>query len=159
MINNFRTNFQPVQVTDALFRYRLTTTGQPPAGRDFGWAASSPLLPVCVQGPQAGDMPPSAGFCEVDTSNVLLLALKAAEDGDGLILRLAETEGRQTLATIHLPAYEIDQAFQTNLVEENTGVVWSDRHQVHVALSAYATVTIRCRGARRWPVVRAFWYD
>jgi len=106
-------------------------------------------------------MPPSAGFCTVDQPNVLLLALKAAEDGDGLILRLAETEGRETFVTISLPEYEVAQAFQTNLVEENIGVVWtSPPHQVRVALGASAIITLRCRGDFvRWPVVETCWYD
>jgi hypothetical protein len=158
LVSNFRTNFQPVQVADALFRYSLTShRGDWCQGRarDFGWAVATPLVSVCIVGPQEGTLPESASFCGVDQSTVLLLAMKGAEDGDGLIIRLAETEGRGTSVTVTVPFLEITQAFKTNLVEENEAVLPHDRHNVRVSLPANGIVTVRCRGARRWPEVMA----
>jgi hypothetical protein len=159
LINNFRTNFQPVQVAETLFRYSLTTTGSEPSGCDFGWGVSSPFQGVCVLGPQVGSLSSSTGFCEVDPANVMLLALKGAEDGNGLIVRLAEMEGMDTPASVHLPFYEITQAFRTNLVEENRGMVWCDRHHLRIQLRPHNIVTIRCLGLSRWPAVQSYWYD
>ena len=46
---------------------------------------------------------------EVTPDNVLLLACKASEDGDGLIVRVQETEGRDTEATIAIPDRNCDE--------------------------------------------------
>ena len=69
--NNFRTNFQAVQVADVLFRYSLTThRGDWRSGgaRDFGWQALTPLVPVGVIGPQGGQLSAAASFCQVDAA-------------------------------------------------------------------------------------------
>jgi alpha-mannosidase len=161
MVNNFRTNFQPVQVADVLFRYTLTTYrvaahSRAPA-RDFGWGVTTPLSPVFTVGPQEGRLTDSGSFCRLDQPNVILLTMKGAEDGadeyirNGLILRLAETEGKDTAVTVTLPHYEITQAFETNLVEEDRAVLLCSQHTVRASLSANGIVTIRCRGSRRRP--------
>jgi len=157
LASNFRTNFQPVQVADMLFRYSLTS--QPVAAgylpsRDFGWAVATPLAGVSLRGPQSGMLPLSNSFCQVDHPNVFLLTLKAAEDGDGLIVRLAETEGQETTVVVTLPAMLIAQAFGANLVEENEGAVFYDRHSLRVRVAAHGIATVRCRTGRRWPTAK-----
>ena len=179
LASNFRTNFQPVQVADMLFRYSITSSTPPSpdcrrgadAGvqrrgegylpsRDFGWAAATPLAGVSLHGPQSGVLPLSNSFCQVDHPNVFLLTLKAAEDGDGLIVRLAETEGQETTVVVTLPAMLIAQAFGANLVEENEGAISYDRHSLRVRVPAHGIVTVRCRTGRRWPTAeRVAHYD
>ena len=154
MVSNFRTNFQPVQVGDVLFRYSMTSHGgawHPGRGRDFGWGASTPLVPVSLVGGQEGTLPVSSSFCQVDRSNVLVLAMKGAEDGDGLVVRLAETEGQDTVVTVTLPYFDLGQAIGTNLVEENQTILEHGRHSVRVPIRANGLATVRCLGARRWP--------
>jgi alpha-mannosidase len=154
MVSNFRTNFQPVQVGDVLFRYSMTShkgAWHRGCGRDFGWDASTPLVPVNAVGDQEGMLPVSSSFCQVDQPNVLVLAIKGAEDGEGLMIRLAETEGRDTVVTVALPYYEIDQAMGTNLVEENEIVLNHERHSVRVPVRADGIATVRCLGTRCWP--------
>ena len=54
--SNFRTNFQPVQQADILFRYSLTSSAGPQANskhRDFGWSVHNPLMAVRRQRRQA----------------------------------------------------------------------------------------------------------
>lgn len=63
-----------------------------------------------------GALPPSRGFAEVLTPNVMLAAIKKAEDSDALIVRVYEVEGKDTEARIRLtdlvspgtPARQID---------------------------------------------------
>jgi hypothetical protein len=155
MANNSRTNAQTVQVADVLFRYSLTTHQagwREGRSHDFGWGVATPLEPICLQGPQVGALPESSSFCRVDRSNVHLLTMKGAEDGDGLILRLAENEGQPTTVTVTLPQFEIGQAFGTDLVEVNQRVLTHDRHSVRVPLKAWGLATVRCRGLRFPPV-------
>ena len=150
--SNFRTNFQPVQQGDILFRYALTThrsdwrTGLP---RDFGWGAANPLISVLREGPGKGELSPSASFCQIDADHVLISALKRDEDGDGLILRLTETAGRAGAVTATLPFIEIDRAWKTNLVEENQSLLAAEPHALTVPIDPFGIVTIRVQPSVR----------
>jgi hypothetical protein len=155
MVNNFRTNFEPFQVADLLFRYSLTThpgDWRKGGATRFGWAAAAPLEPVFIHGPQAGDYPLAASFCALDQPNIQLLTLKAAEDGEGVVVRLAETDGRETRVKVSVPYLEIERASETNLVEEDGVALPSTPHSVTVTVPAYGLATARLRG-RRWPVI------
>ncbi len=63
-----------------------------------------------------GTLPPSKGFAEVLTPNVMPAAIKKAEDSDALIVRVYEVEGKDTEARIRLtdlvkpgtPARQVD---------------------------------------------------
>jgi alpha-mannosidase len=129
-----------------LFRYCLTThkgdwkEGQP---RDFGWAAGNPLIGVVVNGKRQGALDKRASFCQVDKSNVFLLTLKRAEDADGIIVRLIETEGKEVTATLMVPALTIERAHRTNLVEENEAAITCTEHEIKVPLKAFGITTIR----------------
>jgi alpha-mannosidase len=59
-------------------------------------------VPVLYQGIHPGTRPQSGSFLTVDVSNVVVTALKKAEEGNDLILRCFETDGRATAATLHL---------------------------------------------------------
>ncbi len=148
LASNFCTNFRSSQQGDLLFRYSLTshegdwTTGQP---RDFGWGVGNPLTPVVVSKPANGTRPTTDSFCQIDATNVLMTSLKRAEDGDGLVLRLVETEGRATSVTVDLPFVEIASALATDLVERNGQPVTSDTHSVTVELTAFGLATLRVR--------------
>ena len=105
--------------------------------------SGNPLISVCMNGRKGGTLPASYSFCSVDVPNVLLLTLKRAEDGDGLILRLIETEGQATTTTVTLPFLRIAQAIQTNLVEENERMLSAREHAVMVPVKAFGITTVR----------------
>ena len=149
MAINFRTNFATVQAGDVLFRYSMTTHAggwQQGNSREFGYAAASPLVAVPIKGPQQGPLPESDGFCRIDKPNVMLLALKVAEDGNGLVLRLAETEGAPAVASVTLPHYDVRAARAANLVEEQQGELEHDGHTVKVPVRTHGTATVRLTG-------------
>lgn len=144
--SNFRTNFQSVQQGDLLFRYAITThRGDWKAGRprDVGWAVANPLVPVLVSGKRQGTLPKRMSFAEVDQPNVLLLTLKRAEDGQGIILRLVETEGKQTTASVKLPHLAIRKAFRTNLVEEDEQELSFTAQTITATIKPFGLTTIR----------------
>jgi len=66
-----------------------------------GQALNNPLVSV-FQYPHAGHWGPSRALLSVDPPNVMVGALKAAEDGDALILRLFEGHGSPAEATVQL---------------------------------------------------------
>jgi hypothetical protein len=159
--SNFRTNFQPVQQDDMLFHYSVTThkggwkQGQGVArpswpcfhgleARATGWSAANPLVGVVVEAKSAkGGLEKTMSFCRVDVPNVFLLTLKRAEDGDGLIIRLIETEGQEVTAKVALPHLALKKAWRTNLVEENQAELTYTEHSVTVPIKAFGISTIR----------------
>ncbi|HID10268.1 MAG TPA: hypothetical protein EYP17_03080, partial [Candidatus Latescibacteria bacterium] len=144
MNNNFRTNFQPIQVGDVLFQYCFTVHGGDLKARDFGWSAANPLIPVFMEGSKDGRLPALGSFCEVDKPNVMLLALKRAEDEDGIIVRLMETEGRKTTAGLRLSFAEVSRAMLTNLVEEDLEPLEVSEGIVQVPIGPFGIATVRC---------------
>ncbi len=144
--SNFRTNFQATQCGDILFRYSLTThngdwkDGKP---RDFGWAICNPLIPVMLDGKRDGNLPKSMSFCQLDKPNVLVTTLKIAEDNEGFIIRLTETEGIETDVTVTLPFVNIGKVFQTNLVEHNERQIPFSNQKINVSIKPFGIATIR----------------
>lgn len=144
--SNFCTNFQTTQSGDILFRYSVTShkgnwiDGRP---REFGWATGNPLISLTVDGKPDGDLPESLSFCQVDKSNVMLLTMKRAEDDEGIIVRLNETEGRDTEVEITLPLLNINKVYETNLVEENEKLMEVQGQTIRVQLKAFGITTLR----------------
>jgi alpha-mannosidase len=73
-------------------------------GEDFNIPvhASEPLS-LSLGGREA-TRPEEASFISLAPANVALSGMKQSEDGDELIVRLFETEGRSTVATVSMPA-------------------------------------------------------
>ncbi len=144
--SNFCTNFPPLRPGDLLFRYSIGThQGDWKAGNphDFGWAATNPLVPVLLRGKREGTLDETMSFCSIEEPNVLLLCLKEAEDGRGIIVRLIETRGMATNATLRLPFVDIEKSFAANLVEEDEGPLPATPHTVTVPIGAFGIATIR----------------
>ena len=59
-------------------------------------------VPVLYQGIHGGAKPQSASFLSVDSSNIVVSAVKKAEEGDDLVVRCYETDGRPATATLDL---------------------------------------------------------
>ena len=110
---------------------------------DFGWSAANPLVPVLRGGPQQGSHPPTAAFCQVDADHVLVTAIKQAEDGGGLVLRLTETAGRSGEVSVTLPLCEIDRAWRTDLVERDQSLLKANRHSFTLPVEPFGIVTVR----------------
>jgi alpha-mannosidase len=60
--------------------------------------------------------PEEASFFSVDAPGVVMTGMKQSEDGNELIIRLSETEGKETDVNIRIPA-EIISARRLNLIE------------------------------------------
>jgi hypothetical protein len=107
MNNYWMTNFKASQGGKVTFRYALTSRS---SGADatqstrFGGEVHAPLqvswIPADSRGVRAET---SHSFFGVDAPNVLIQAIKRAEDGRGLIVRLREVAGRPTEARVRSP--------------------------------------------------------
>jgi hypothetical protein len=148
MYNNFRTNFVNVHPGEALFRYSFTThSGDWQAARAWqsGWSAMNPPQVVWMKGPKAGPLGPAASFVQVDAPNILLVTVKKAEDGDGMVFRLVEVQGKETEVTLSLPFFSIQNASLADPVEEKGRELPHRDHEVQAGLKPFEVVTLRVR--------------
>jgi len=77
-----------------------------------GYEFNYPLFAFSTSS-HAGELPSSLSFFKADPSNIILVAVKKAEDRDSLILRLYESEGEATEAVVEFfrapeKIYELD---------------------------------------------------
>jgi len=107
-----------------------------------GWEYDYPLQAV-VTTAHAGTLPPSHSFASVTPDNVVLTAVKKAEDANGLIFRVYEWAGKDATAEFHVPP-GATSATVTNLMETPEGdplPVSGD--VVKVPIHPYEILTIR----------------
>ncbi|MGA2341238.1 MAG: glycoside hydrolase family 38 C-terminal domain-containing protein, partial [Terracidiphilus sp.] len=112
-----------------------------------GWEYDYPLQAV-VTTAHAGSLPPEHSFASVSPDNVVLTAVKKAEDQNGLgvnglIFRAYEWAGKETTAEFHVPPGATG-ATVTNLMEQPEGEplpVTGD--VVKVPIHPYEILTIR----------------
>ena len=107
-----------------------------------GWEYDYPLTAV-VTTAHAGALPGEHSFASVSPENVVLTAVKKAEDADGLIFRAYEWAGKNATAEFHLPP-GATSATVTNLMEKPEGsslAVTGD--VVKVPIHPYEILTIR----------------
>ena len=74
-----------------------------------------------------GPLPQTGSYLEVEPENVVAGAVKLAEDGDDLVVRVVETAGRQVSARVALPAWNRELAFEIRPFEIRTFRVPRDR--------------------------------
>jgi len=107
-----------------------------------GYEYNYPLTAV-VTTAHAGSLPAEHSFASVGPENVVLTAVKKAEDASGLIFRAYEWAGKETTAEFHVPAGATG-ATVTNMMEAAEGsplTVTGD--VVKVPIHPYEIVTIR----------------
>jgi alpha-mannosidase len=94
---------------------------------------------TCFHG---GGTLPAQSFVQLDADNVTLEAVKRAEDGDGLVVRLVERHNRRTAATLTFDR-PLRRASLCNLMEENEFALTPQQSQVRVPLKPCEVVTLR----------------
>ncbi len=111
-----------------------------------GWEYNYPLTGL-VTTSHPGTLPASRSFAAVAPENLVLTAMKKAEDADALILRAYEWAGKDSVAEFHVPA-DATSATETNLMETPQGSALSltpekDGSVVRVAVHPYEIITLR----------------
>ena len=110
----------------------------------FGWSYASPLQARLIAQPQKGVWPANqTSFIKISASNVQMTTMKNSEQpGRGLVVRLIETAGRATEATIELPHFPIKQAFACDLVENDQQPLATTGKSINVKLAPHGFVTV-----------------
>jgi alpha-mannosidase len=110
------------------FKYSITSgTGDWKTNRSYrtGLNFNNPLLPVSVVDELSEKiLPPTNSFFSVEADDVVLSALKKADDGDGIVARLYETTG-QPAATSFTFLGQARRSREVNLLEEGAQPVSS----------------------------------
>ena len=83
-----------------------------------------------------------ASFLEVDAPNVIVEAVKQAEDGDDMIVRLYECENRAAHAPVRF-GFPIASAAEVDLMEENPAPLALEDGAVRLAFRPFEIKTVR----------------
>ena len=108
-----------------------------------GYELNSPLRAMAAQN-HDGSLPSVHSFVALEPANLLLTALKQAEDGGDLILRFYEFEGKKTAARITLPS-GVAEVWEADLMEHAGEKLATDGKTVAVAVNPYEIKTLRLR--------------
>jgi len=89
-----------------------------------------------------GDLPESYSFIKVKPENVILSAIKKAEDSEDVILRLYETDSKRTEAEVSLDA-EWKRAVETNLIERELSQLKTDGEILKIPINSNEIKTLK----------------
>ncbi len=150
IMNNYHnTNFNYLQLGSGTWRYAVTSHAgswdRPEVAR-FGWDLASPLTAELFEADPAGRLPRRLSFFRVDRENVKILAVKAAEKGEGLVVRLFENEGRATRVELEVPLLGSMQAVLTDLAERAERPLACTGNRVSLEIDAFDLATVRITG-------------
>ena len=159
MNNYWHTNYRAEQGGEVTFRYVMTSgaTLAPESLARFGRAAMAPLeTDQVIDQDKVGDpdrplAPVPLSFLQVDAPNVVVEAWKAADDGNGTVLRLLETGGRESTTMLRFPMLQLQRAWLCNAMEENSKELAVENSLVKVALRPHQIVTVRVLGQFQRP--------
>jgi alpha-mannosidase len=161
MNNYWHTNYRAEQGGHFQFRYVITSAARTDAATlsRMGWEEMTPLEEDEIRSQdKALDLPrpldgKQGSFLTVDDPDVLVDTWKAAEDGNGTILRLIDLGGAARTEKITVPLLTIEKAEVTDAVERDAKpIVPDDPHSISVAVRPHAIVTVRIVGK---PVLQA----
>lgn len=106
-----------------------------------GYELNYPLIPVEVT-PHAGSWQARRSFLSVEPRNVIVTALKKAEDSNDLVFRFYEFEGKHTNVLVHLPE-SADSAAETNLMEKQEhSIELNDKQEITIPTGPYEIKTV-----------------
>ncbi len=112
------------------------------------WELNDPATAVALGGaaaarrPRGPALPPLASFLSVDRSHVMLMAFKAAEDGDGYIARFCEIENRRGKTKVEF-FRPVRRAVECDLMENKTGPAAVSRGALSFDIAPFKIKTFR----------------
>jgi alpha-mannosidase len=106
-----------------------------------GYETSQPLRAIQVES-ESSEKEFHSFTLEPD--NLILTALKKAEDGDGLVMRFFETRGEHCIATICVPDL-VQSAKKIDLIENEEGEVAIENGTITMEVGPFEIVTLELR--------------
>lgn len=154
MNNYWHTNYRAGQSGDFTFRYTLTSAASLDGGAltRFGMDEMRPAEVDHVVGQDKVGDPPrplpatGQGFLETTGGDVALITWKQAEDGNGTILRLAETSGKAAETVLHFPHTRLASAHLCTGVEDDRTSLPVTNDSIHLSFHPFEVLTVRIAG-------------
>jgi alpha-mannosidase len=151
-LNNYwHTNYRAEQGGDFTFRYVFTSSSQvsPADLARLGRSEMTPLETDKVVDQDKYDdaarplTPAPTSFLQVSAPNVVVENWKAANDGQGSILRLLDVGGQAANCEITFPQFRVQHAWITNAVEENQQEIPSSGSAIQLSIKPHQILTVR----------------
>jgi len=98
--------------------------------------------PVAIQTDGSGDLAPEFSFVEISPNNLILSALKKAEDSDDVILRFFETKGEPTVARVEV-FRDIKRLTLVDLLEREERELDFVRRGFNLKVKPFEIVTVK----------------
>jgi len=80
----------------------------------------------------------------VSAPNVIIETVKRAEDGDGIIIRLYESQRKRGPVQVKF-GFAVKSAWETNLLEENESELSLENDSIELSLRPYQIMTLRVK--------------
>jgi alpha-mannosidase len=149
--NYWHTNYRAEQGGEVTFRYAMTSgpTFAPGDLARFGREAMTPLeTDEVTDQDKVGDPPSplkpvSTSFLEIEGSGVVVETWKAAEDGNGSVLRLLETSGSESKAVLRFPFFHLKQAWLCTAMEDDLSEIPVGGSSIELTLQPHEIATLR----------------
>jgi len=152
--NLWMTNFKASQGGTFVFRYAMMSR---PGGADavastrFGAEVHTPLVAAWLPEKSKGTLSDAgASLFSVDKPNVLIQALKAAEEGEGIVVRLREIGGIESNTRISSPLFTSETLtyLVTDIGEGPANAAEVVPRSIYVTLKPYQIVTVKIKNFR-----------
>ena len=106
------------------------------------YALNDPLLVYRSEQKSAATNQHGTSLVFADKPNIVIETIKRAEDGNGIIVRLYESQRRRGPVTLSTN-FELASAWRTNLLEQNQGELVTAHGRVTFSVHPYEIVTLR----------------
>jgi hypothetical protein len=155
MNNYWDTNYAAGQGGEFTFRYVVTSGRNLDAGylSRLGREEMSPLeIDRITSQDKALNTPRpldavQGSFLEINNPNVALETWKAAEDGQGTILRLLELAGKEGTVEVRTPLLEVKSAALNDALERKLESIPTSAHGFTLSVKPFQIVTVRLEAA------------
>ncbi len=98
--------------------------------------------PIATQANASGELPSELSFIKLSPHNLILSALKKAEDSDAVILRFFETTGETTRAEVEL-FKDIKRLTMVDLLEREEGELPFEVNRFSLEVKPFEIVTLK----------------
>jgi len=153
MNNYWYVNYKATQGGEFVFRYSITSGNHLSQEQlaDFDSDTRTPVLAypylssfsAAVESKDRLLQTSSASLLQLEESNLQIVTLKRAEDGQGYILRLLETAGQSGEATLRSPLLRIEKAHLCNGVEVILKPLETTADSVTIPYQSRRYITVR----------------
>jgi alpha-mannosidase len=111
-------------------------------GWRMGISANHTLVAVVTEPTVGADLPPDRSYFGIAANNVMITTIKKAEDGDAVVMRCVEIEGRDT-ETDFTSVFPVAGAQRTDMIERNGAALPLEDDRLTLTIGHHAIETFR----------------